>query len=102
LNVTALDAGVALAAPLPYAYPKAIGATMVEYLMRIYLPGERLHQTKRISAPDDATAEAKAQKIYDELAAELKTQTNPKIEDPRLERFTLYRGDHLVSEKVSR
>jgi hypothetical protein len=74
---------------------------MAEYLMRIYLPGEQPHQTRSIFAPDDATAQEQAQKFYDGLAAELKEQTNPKIAGPRLERFSLYRGDLLVCEKVS-
>lgn len=75
---------------------------MVQYRMCIYLPGERLHETRTISAPDDETAQAEAQRSYDELAAIRKAQTNIKIDDPRLERFCLYRGDHLVCEKVTR
>ncbi len=46
---------------------------MIEYLMRIYLPGERLHQTRSIFAPDDVAAEAMAQKFYDELVAEFES-----------------------------
>lgn len=50
-----------------------VGGDMIEYLMRIYLPGERLHQTRSIFAPDDVAAEAMAQKFYDELVAEFES-----------------------------
>lgn len=70
--------------------------------MRIYLPGEKLHETRQIFAPDDATAKAEAQRFYDELAAKMTAQTDPQIDDPGLERFSLYRGDHLICEKASR
>lgn len=73
---------------------------MAEYRMRIYLSGGRLHETRQIFAPDDATAEAEARRFYTDLAATLRNQTNPKIDDPRLERFCLYRGDHLVCEEI--
>ncbi len=73
---------------------------MTKYRMKIYRPGEVLWQTHDVCAPDDASAKDKAQKLYVDLAAELKGQDNPKIDDPRLERFTLYDGDRFVCEVV--
>lgn len=74
---------------------------MPEYRLRIYKPVGVLWQTHRIHAPDDSTAKDKAKKHYGELAAELTRQTDPKIDDPRLERYTLHEGDRLVCERVS-
>jgi hypothetical protein len=74
---------------------------MVEYRMRIYLPGERLHETQPIFALDDAAAKAEARKFYADLVATLRNQANPKIDGLRVERFCLYRGDHLVCEEVA-
>ena len=74
---------------------------MTKYRMKIYRPGEVLWQTHDVRALDDASAKDKAQKLYADLAAELKGQDDPKIDDPRLERFTLYDGDRVVCEVVS-
>jgi hypothetical protein len=73
---------------------------MVEYRVRIYRSGKRLHQTKPIFAADEKAAKAKAQEIYDDLAAELKAQRNPPIDDPELGGFRLYHGDDIVWDMV--
>ena len=73
---------------------------MTRYRMRVYKPGDRLWQTHDIFANDDATAKHSAQQKFDELAAELAEQQHPKVDDPTLERFTLYNCDRLVCEIV--
>jgi hypothetical protein len=73
---------------------------MTRYRMRVYKSGDQLWQTHDILAEDDATAKHLAQQEFDKLAAELVGQQCPKVEDPSLERFGLYDGDHLVCEVV--
>jgi hypothetical protein len=74
---------------------------MTKYRMVVYKAGQ-IWQGHDISASDDATAKALAQQRFDELAAELRGQKNPKIGDPNLARFILYDGVRVVCEVVHR
>jgi len=73
---------------------------MTRYRMRVYKLGDQLWQTHDILAEDDAAAKHLAQQQFDKLAAESAEQQCPKVENPTLERFGLYDGDHLVCEVV--
>jgi hypothetical protein len=70
------------------------GAAMIEYRIRIYGSDKRLHETRKIFAADDPTPKAEAQKFYDAEEAKRKAQSVPKIEEPRLGGFRLYRLIH--------
>jgi hypothetical protein len=69
--------------------------------MRVYKRGDRLHHTYDIWADNDTTAKDLAQQKFDELAAELAGQVDPKIDDPTLEGFRLYDGERLICEPIS-